>query len=145
MRNALGKVGHKHKDSLAKELSATRKFDDLKVCLCEAERLCERWETSYPRVARQIRAQFEETLAVHHLPQQHRRKVYTTNMIERVMREVKRRTNVVGIFPNPESADRLIGAQLIERHETWACEKMRYLVMNHLEDHEPKTEQAEAA
>lgn len=145
MRNALGKVGHKHKDALAKELGAARKFDDLKVCLCEAEGLCERWETSYPRVAKQIREQFEETLAVHNLPQQHRRRVYTTNMIERVMREVKRRTNVVGIFPNPESADRLIGAQLIERHEAWACERMRYLVMDHLEDCEPKKEQRPAA
>jgi len=69
----------------------------------------------------------------HHLPKAHRRRVYTTNMLERVMREIKRRTNVVGIFPNEASADRLIGAHLIERHERWQCETMRYLSMERLD------------
>jgi len=134
MRNALAKVGHKHKDAVAKELSAARKLDDVKVCLAEAERIAERWEKDYPRLSTQIRAQFEETLAVHDLPKEHRRRVYTTNMIERVMREIKRRTQAVGIFPNEASCDRLVGAQLLERHENWQCERMRYLVMEHLEE-----------
>jgi len=133
MRNALKKVSHKHKGALAKELKAARKFDDVKICLQEAERIAERWEKKYPRVAAQIREQFEETLVVHDLPSEHRRRVYTTNIMERVMREIKRRTRVVGIFPNESSCDRLVGAQLIERHETWQCESKRYLVMEHLE------------
>ena len=137
MRNALAKVGHKHKDAFAKELIAARKFDDVKVCLAEAEGIAARWEAGYPRAAKQIREQFEETLAVHDLPSAHRRRVYTTNMIERVMREVKRRTRVVGIFPNEAACDRLIGAQLLERHERWSCEGMRYLVMEHLEHEDP--------
>ena len=49
------------------------------------------------------------------------------------MEEIKRRTRVVGIFPNEASADRLIGTQLLERQETWQCERTRYLVMEHLE------------
>ena len=57
----------------------------------EAERVAQRWEADYPRAARQIREQFEETLAVHHLPSEHRRRVYTTNMMERLMKEIKRR------------------------------------------------------
>lgn len=134
MRNALGKVGHKHKDALAKELAAARKYDDVKVCLAEAERIAGRWEKDYPRLANQIHSQFEETLAVHHLPNAHRRRVYTTNMMERLMREIKRRTNVVGIFPNEASCDRLVGAQLLERHDTWQCERTRYLVMDHIEE-----------
>lgn len=133
MRNALAKVGHKHKDALAKELIAARKFDDVKTCLMEAERVAQRWEKEYPRAAEQIRAQFEETLAVHDLPQEHRRRVYTTNIMERLMREIKRRTHVVGIFPNESSCDRLVGAHLLERDESWQCERMRYLVMDHLE------------
>jgi transposase-like protein len=133
MRNALAKVGHKHKEAFAKELKAARTLDTSATCMREAERIAERWEADYPRAAKQIRAQFEETLAVHGLPKEHRRRVYTTNMMERLMREIKRRTRVVGIFPNPESGDRLIGAQLLERHETWQCERMRYLVMDHLE------------
>ena len=84
-------------------------------------------------MARQIREQFEETLATHELPSQHRRRVYTTNMMERLMKEIKRRTRVVGIFPNEASCDRLIGAQLLERQERWQCEQKRYLVMEYLE------------
>jgi len=133
MRNVLAKVKHKHKDPLAKELIAARKFDDVKTCLMEAERVAERWEKDYPGAAEQIREQFEETLAVHDLPREHRRRVYTTNILERLMREIKRRTRVVGIFPNESSCDRLVGAHFLERDETWQCERMRYLVMDHLE------------
>lgn len=134
MRNALGKVGHRHKDAVAKELKAARTFEDIKLCLAESERVAERWEEQYPRLATQIRAQFEETLATHELPNTCRRRVYTSNMIERVMREIKRRTNVVGIFPNDASADRLIGAQLMECHERWACERSRYLNLEQYND-----------
>jgi len=134
MRNALAKVNHHHKDALAKELKAARKFEDIKLCLAEAERIAERWEKQYPRLATQIRDQFEETLATHGLPNTCRRRVYTTNMMERVMREIKRRTNVVGIFPNDPSADRLIGAQLMEYHEKWACERARYLDLERYDD-----------
>jgi transposase-like protein len=144
MRNALNKVGHKHKDALARELKAARSFEDVKTCLMEAERVAQSWEKGYPRAAEQIRAQFEETLAVHDLPQEHRRRVYTTNLMERLMREIKRRTHVVGIFPNASSCDRLVGAHFLERHESWQCERQRYLVMDHLEQppsHEKEQEE----
>ena len=134
LRNAMAKVGQKHKKGLAKELVAARKNDDVKICMVEAERIATQWEKRYPKLARQIRDQFEETLTMHALPGKHRRRVYTSNMIERVMREIKRRTKVVGIFPNPESADRLIGAHLLERHEKWSCEQARYLCMEYLEE-----------
>lgn len=133
MRNLLAKTSHKHKDALSKDIIAARKFDDVKTCLAEAERVATCWEGRYPRAAKQIRTQFEETLAVHGLPSAHRRRVYTTNMVERLNREVKRRTRVVGIFPNDASCDRLIGALLLERHETWQCDRARYLNMEHLE------------
>ena len=145
MRNALAKVGHKHKDAFAKELIAARKFDDMKTCLMEAERVAQRWEKDYPRAAEQIREQFEETLAVHGLPQEHRRRVYTTNIMERLMREIKRRTRVVGIFPNESSCDRLVGAHFLERDETWQCERMRYLVMEHLEQAPQQTKRNKKA
>lgn len=133
MRSATGKVGHKHKAALVQELKSARKQPELAICLQEADRIAERWEAQYPKVALQIRNQFEQTLAVYDLPREHQRKTYTSNMIERVMEEVKRRTRVVGIFPNEASADRLIGAHLLERQETWQCEQTRYLVMEHLE------------
>ena len=54
------------------------------------------------------------------------------------MRAIKRRTRVVGIFPNESSADRLVGAHFLERHETWQCERTRYLSMDQLELDEPR-------
>ena len=66
-------------------------------------------------------------------------------MMERLMREIKRRTRVVGIFPNAASSDRLIGAQLLERHETWQCEKMRYLAMDRLEAAPRQEQRSECA
>ena len=136
MRNALNKVGHKDKKALGKDLVVARRHDELNTCLMEAERVATRYEGRYPRLAKQIRDQFEETLAVHGLPKEHQRRMYTSNMLERIMREIKRRTNVVGIFPNDASCDRLVGAQLLERHETWQCERARYLNMEHLERRE---------
>lgn len=133
MRNALSKVHHRHMKGLSRELRAARNCEELKTALAEAERVAERWEGQYPRLARQIRDQFEETLATHALPESCRRRVYTTNMVERVMREIKRRTDVVGIFPNEASADRLVGAQLMERHERWACERARYVKLDQYE------------
>jgi len=144
MRNALGKVGHKHKDALAKELCAARRWDELRVCLSEAEAVAGRWANQYPRLARQIREQFEQTLSVRRLPAAHQRRVYTTNILERVMREIKRRTRVVGIFPNEDSCGRLVGAHLLERHERWQCERARYLSMEHLEDGETEEKQEAA-
>lgn len=130
MRNLLAKVSHKDKAVLGRELCAARKIDDIKICLAEAERIAQHWEHRYEKASKQIREQFEQTLAVHRLAKTQRRRVYTTNMLERIMREIKRRTRVVGIFPNEASCDRLVGAHLIEIHESWQCEKARYLTID---------------
>ena len=132
MRNALAKVSYKDRSALATDLRGARQFEDPKICLAESERVAQRWERRYPRVAAQIRQQFEETLAVHALPRVSRQRVYTTNSLERVMREIKRRTRVVGIFPNTPSCDRLVGAHLLEIHESWQCEEGRYLTYEQL-------------
>lgn len=133
MRRLLSKVANKDKDALAKDMVAARKLEQLDICLMEAERIATRYDKRYSKVAKQIREQFEETMMVHGLPPEHRRRMYTTNMMERIMVEIKRRTKVVGIFPNDASCDRLVGAQLLERQEAWQCEKARYLNMEHLE------------
>ena len=92
-----------------------------------AEEMASRWEAKCPGLARLLREGFDDCMTVHRLPGRLRRRLHSTNMAERVMREIKRRTNAVGIFPNEAACDRLIGAHLVERHETWLCDRKRYL------------------
>ncbi len=67
----------------------------------------------------------EDVLAFRHFPQHHWRKIWSTNLLERVNEEVKRRTRVVGIFPNDASITRLVGAVLLEQDEHWQLEGRR--------------------
>jgi putative transposase len=60
-----------------------------------------------------------------HFPQQHWKKVWSTNLLERLNEEVKRRTRVVGIFPNDDAITRLVGAVLLEQDEHWQLEGRR--------------------
>ena len=87
--------------------------------------MAQRWEKRSPKAAVQILAQFEAALAVHALPREQRRRGCTTNLLERLMREIKRRIRVVGIFLNAPSCDRLIGAPLIKIYASWQCERAR--------------------
>jgi putative transposase len=59
-------------------------------------------------------------------PQEHWRKIWSTNPLERLNKEIKRRTNVVGIFPNDKAIVRLVGSQLLEQQEDWRLERRRF-------------------
>jgi transposase-like protein len=58
---------------------------------------------------------------------QHRPKLHSTNPIERLNGEIKRRTNIVGIFPNGKAVVRLVGALLLEKSDEWATQRSRYM------------------
>ena len=69
----------------------------------------------------------EDLLAFTSFPQAHWRKIWSTNPLERLNGEIKRRTNVVGIFPNDASVARLVTAVVVEAHDEWAVAERRYL------------------
>ena len=70
-----------------------------------------------------------DVLAYMTFPAAHRPKLHSTNPIERVNGEIKRRTEVVGIFPNDEAITRLVGAILLEQNDEWAVQRARYLTL----------------
>jgi transposase-like protein len=129
LRNALKKVSYKHYRALLDDLRAARRIEDVGLRAQEVAALADRWEAVSEKLANQIREQYEQTMTVSDLPSEHQRKLYTTNLLERVMEEIKRRTHVIGIFPNEASCDRLVGARLMEMHEDWQCASRRYLNM----------------
>ena len=74
----------------------------------------------FPKAAESMRAARTDVLAFTAFPQAHGRMIWSNNPLERLNKEVKRRSNVVGIFPNDRSAIRLIGAVLADQHDEWA-------------------------
>ncbi len=92
--------------------------------------------TRFPRAAALLDEAEDEVLAFMAFPVAHRVKIHSTNPLERLNKEVKRRANVVGIFPNEESILRLVGAVLMEQHDDWIQGK-RYLTLGTLAEVAP--------
>jgi putative transposase len=93
-----------------------------------------RWQAKYPKLTGWAEEHIEETLTFYRLPRQHHKHLKSTNMLERLNEEIKRRTHVVRIFPNAESCLRLVRALAVEAHENW-LEQHRYLNMEDLREH----------
>jgi putative transposase len=92
-----------------------------------------KWEKRYPRLCQWVEENIEETLSFYRLPREHHKNLKSTNMLERIMEELKRRTLVVRIFPNTASCLRLVRALAVEMHENW-IEAIRYLNMEPLRE-----------
>jgi len=90
-----------------------------------------KWQTKYPKLCEWVEGNIEETFTFYRLPKEHHKHLKSTNMLERLNQELKRRTHVIRIFPNPESCLRLIRALAVEIHEGW-LETHCYLNMESL-------------
>lgn len=82
-----------------------------------------------PRLAALMDTAEEDVLAHMTVPAAHRAKLHSTNPIERLNGEIKRRTNVVGIFPNEAVVVRLVGALFLEQSDEWATQRARYMTL----------------
>jgi putative transposase len=94
-----------------------------------------RWQGRYSKLCQWVEENIEETLSFYALPLAHHKHLKSTNMLERLNEEIKRRTLVVRIFPNAASCLRLVRALAVERHEDW-IEATRYLDMDLLREQE---------
>jgi putative transposase len=127
------KVSYKRSKELMKDLAALFAPEDKPECLRRAEEMACKWEGSYPQVAKMLREGLEDCLTVLSFPAGHRRRLRSTNLAENLMKQLKHRTTVVGVFPNRSSCDRLIGAMLVEIHEDWQVVDEAWLNMEGVE------------
>jgi putative transposase len=139
-RNLLGMVGHAKRKELASDLRAVFAAPALEPALKIACSVAEKWrEKGSPKVAEHLEEHVEECLSCLAFPESHRRRIRTTNGLERLNQEIKRRTRVVRIFPNPEACLRLVTALAVEQSEEWVTGR-RYLDMGDLEEQHPREE-----
>jgi transposase-like protein len=128
-RELASKVSYKDRAELMKDLASVFKGEDERDCLQRGEEAAQKWAKRCPTVASMLREGLGDCLTVLQFPEHHRRRLKSTNLLENLMKRLKKRTAVVGVFPNREACDRLIGAQLIEVHEHWQTETKAYFNM----------------
>lgn len=124
-RNLLGMVGAARRKELAEGLRGVFAAPSREVALRLACELAARWRESHPRVAEHLEEHIEECLSCLAFPESHRRRIRTTNGLERLNQEIKRRTRVVRIFPNREACLRLVSALAVEQSEEWLTGRRR--------------------
>jgi putative transposase len=125
------KVSYKVMKELMADLAAVYATWERNECLRRGQEMAAKWQKRYPAVSAMLSEGLEDTLSVLDFPEHHRRKLSSTNLLENVMKRLKKRTRVVGVFPNPASCHRLIGAQLLELHEQWQTEERSYFNMEY--------------
>jgi len=131
MRNALAHVTKGHRDMAAAAIRTAfvqETFDD---AVRQWRQIADSFRDRFPGLAKCMDEAEADVLAFMTFPEEHRTKIHSTNPLERVNKEVKRRTNVVGIFPNDAAITRLVGAILIEQNDEWAVCR-RYMTLETL-------------
>jgi len=128
-RNLRGSVGARHRGRLGEDLRGIFGAASAAQARAAARACAQSWRTSHPLVAAKLEADLEECLACYAFPAAHRPRIRTTNGLERLNQELKRRTRVVRIFPNRASLLRLVTALALEQSEDWVSGR-RYLDMD---------------
>src|ERR1700734_524472 len=146
LRNALDHLPRKKDDDVLTELRWIYERRNVGEARRDLAAWLTKWEARYPKLCDWAEVNIEETLTFYRLPQEHHKHLKSTNMLERINQELKRRTLVVRFFPNAASCLRLIRALAVEIHEDWV-EATRYLNMEVLKEQlkEQRRELAPAA
>lgn len=131
LRNALDYLPRKADDDCLQELRWIYDRRDIKEAQQNLAAWIGKWQGKYPKLVDWVEESIGETLTFYRLPKSHHKHLKSTNMLERLNEEIKRRTRVVRIFPNVESCQRLVRALCVEIHEKW-LEDSRYLNMSFL-------------
>jgi putative transposase len=133
LRNALDYLPRKADDDCLQELRWIYDRRDAQEARRDLAAWLLKWGKRYAKLCAWVEENIEETFSFYRLPRQHHKNLKSTNMLERLMEEIKRRTLVVRIFPNAAACLRLVRALAVEIHENW-IEAMQYLNMDPLQE-----------
>jgi putative transposase len=129
MRNALAHAGKSGRRVVSAFVATAFAQDDADSARQQWRRVADQLRPKVPKLAALMDEAEPDVLAYMTFPQQHRAKLHSTNPLERVNGEIKRRTEVVGIFPNEAAITRLVGAILLEQNDEWAVQRSRYMTL----------------
>jgi transposase-like protein len=127
MRNVLARVPRANAEMVAAAIRTIFAQPDAAAVAEQFDRITATLTAQFPEVVAMLVDARADLLAFAAFPLEHWRKVWSTNPLERLHREVKRRCDVVGVFPNDAAIDRLVTAVIVEQHDEWAVSERRYL------------------
>lgn len=127
MRNALAYAGKTQRRIVSAWIGTAFAQDDAAAARKQWREVADQARPRVPKLAALMDDAEADVLAYMGFPAQHRAKLHSTNPLERLNGEIKRRSEVVGIFPNEAAVTRLIGALLLEQNDEWAVQRARYM------------------
>ncbi|MGP2492932.1 IS256 family transposase [Mesorhizobium sp. PUT5] len=129
MRNALAHAGKSGRRVVSAFIATAFAQDTPEAASTQWRNVADQIRPKVPKLAQLMDTAEEDVLAYMTFPRQHWTKLHSTNPIERLNGEIKRRTEVVGIFPNDDALVRLVGALLLEQNDEWAVQRSRYMTL----------------
>ena len=129
MRNVLAHAGRTGRRVVSAFIATAFAQDDADAARQQWRRVADQLRPKVPKLAALMDEAEPDVLAYMGFPTQHRVKLHSTNPLERLNGEIKRRTEVVGIFPNEAAITRLVGAILLEQNDEWAVQRSRYITL----------------
>jgi len=132
MRNALAHAGPTQRRVVSAAIATVFAQDDAKASHEQWRAVADQLRGKFPKLSKLMDVAEHDVLAFMDFPKPHRLQIHSTNPLERLNAEIKRRTNVVGIFPNDAAIIRLVGAMMLEQNDEWALNR-RYMQLEALQ------------
>ena len=129
MRNIAAHAGKKGRRVVSAFIATAFAQNDAKTAKKQFRSVADQLRPKMPSLAALMDEAETDVLAYMNFPQPHWVKLHSSNPIERPIGEIKRRTDIVGIFPNQAAIRRLVGAILLEQNDEWAVQRSRYMTL----------------
>ena len=129
MRNVLAHAGKQGRRVVAAFIATAFAQEDAETARSQWRQVADQIRPKVAKLAALMDEAETDVLAFMSFPKDHRPKIHSTNPLERLNGEIKRRTEVVGIFPNEQAITRLVGAILLEQNDEWAVQRARYMTL----------------